>query len=161
MKPLVTIGFPSQKKIIGKAFPNHGVISIHLYTYHLQDRHISQIPLCKSDKYATSHHIVPEMGTYSDHVHISVTQWCIVGYGVCALWDLCHSLIRHMVSRFVVFARFVSDIEATLENMVMISYRQVSNIRRTKSQHFKDSRTVLQLSLPNPLKPDVKSRMKM
>ena len=41
------------------------------------------------------------------------------------------------------------------------TYRQVSNIRRTKSQHLKDSRTVLQLSLPNPLKPDVKSRMKM
>ena len=32
---------------------------------------------------------------------------------------------------------------------------------RTKSQHFKDSRTVLRLSLLNPLKPDVKSRMKM
>ena len=41
------------------------------------------------------------------------------------------------------------------------TYRQVSNISRTKSQHLKDSRTVLQLSLPNPLKPDVKSRMKM
>ena len=41
------------------------------------------------------------------------------------------------------------------------NYRQVSNIRRTKSQHLKDSRTVLRLSLPNPLKPDVKSRMKM
>ena len=40
-------------------------------------------------------------------------------------------------------------------------YRQVSNIRCTKSQHLKDSRTVLQLSLPNPLKLDVKSRMKM
>ena len=40
-------------------------------------------------------------------------------------------------------------------------YRQVSNIRRTKSQHLKDPRTVLRLSLPNPLKPDVKSRMKM
>ena len=40
-------------------------------------------------------------------------------------------------------------------------YRQVSNIRRTKSLHSKDSRTVLQLSLPNPLKPDVKSKMKM
>ena len=40
-------------------------------------------------------------------------------------------------------------------------YRQVSNIRRTKSQHSKDSHTVLRLSLPNPLKPDVKSRMKM
>ena len=34
-------------------------------------------------------------------------------------------------------------------------YRQVSNISRTKSQHLKDSRTVLRLSLPNPLKPDV------
>ena len=42
-----------------------------------------------------------------------------------------------------------------------IDYRQVSNIRRTKSQHLKDSHTVLRLSLPNPLKPDVKSRMKM
>ena len=40
-------------------------------------------------------------------------------------------------------------------------HRQVSNIRRTKSQHLKDSRTVLRLSMPNPLKPDVKSRMKM
>ena len=40
-------------------------------------------------------------------------------------------------------------------------YRQVSNIRCTKYQHLKDSRTVLRLSLPNPLKPDVKSRMKM
>ena len=40
-------------------------------------------------------------------------------------------------------------------------YRQVSNIRRTKSQHLRNYRTVLRLSLPNPLKPDVKSRMKM
>ena len=36
-------------------------------------------------------------------------------------------------------------------------YRQVYNIRRTKSQHLKDSRTVLRLSLPNPLKPDVEN----
>ena len=42
-----------------------------------------------------------------------------------------------------------------------IEYRQVSNIRRTKFQQLKDYRTVLRLSLPNPLKPDVKSRMKM
>ena len=39
--------------------------------------------------------------------------------------------------------------------------RQVSNIRRTTTQHLKDSPTVLQLSLQNPLKPNVKSRMKM
>ena len=41
------------------------------------------------------------------------------------------------------------------------TYRQVFNIRRTKSQHLKDSRIVLPLSLPNPLKPEFKSRMKM
>ena len=37
----------------------------------------------------------------------------------------------------------------------MNNYRQVSNIRRTKSQHLKYPRTVLRLPLPNPLKPDV------
>ena len=41
------------------------------------------------------------------------------------------------------------------------SYRQVSNIRRTKSQNINVSCLVLQLSLPNPLKPCVKLRMKM
>ena len=46
-------------------------------------------------------------------------------------------------------------------DMWVYDYRQVSNINRTKSQHLKDSCTVLRLSLPNPLKPDVKSRMKM
>ena len=39
-----------------------------------------------SDKYPTMHHFVTEMCT---HVHISVTKWCIVGYGTGALWDLC------------------------------------------------------------------------
>ena len=40
-------------------------------------------------------------------------------------------------------------------------YRQISNISRTKSQNLNVSRIVLQLSLPNPLKPGVKSRMKV
>ena len=46
-------------------------------------------------------------------------------------------------------------------NLFGYKYRQVSNIRRTKSQHLKNYRTVLRLSLPNPLKPGVQSRMKM
>ena len=37
------------------------------------------------DKYPTMHHFVTEMCT---HVHISVTKWCIVGYGIGALWDV-------------------------------------------------------------------------
>ena len=41
------------------------------------------------------------------------------------------------------------------------NYRQISNIRRTKSQNLNVSRLVLQLSLPNLLKPCIKLRMKM
>ena len=37
----------------------------------------------------------------------------------------------------------------------------VSNIRRTEFQNLNDSRPVLQLSLPNLLKPCIKPRMKM
>ena len=43
----------------------------------------------------------------------------------------------------------------------MGNYRKISNIRRTKSQHLKDYGPLLRLSLPNPFKPEVKSRMKM
>ena len=41
------------------------------------------------------------------------------------------------------------------------AYCRISNVSHTKSQNFNVSRPVLWLSLPNPLKPDVKSRMKM
>ena len=41
------------------------------------------------------------------------------------------------------------------------TYRKTSIISRTKSQNFNVSHLVLQLSLPNPLKPNVKLRMKM
>ena len=39
--------------------------------------------------------------------------------------------------------------------------RQTSNTRRNKSQNLNVSRLVLQLSLANPIKPGVRSRMKM
>ena len=47
-----------------------------------------------------------------------------------------------------------SDITATM-------YRQLSNISRTKFQNLNISALVLRLPLPNPLKPCVRSRMKM
>ena len=40
-------------------------------------------------------------------------------------------------------------------------YYKTSNIWCTKSQNLNVSHLVLQLSSPNPLKPDAKSRMKM
>ena len=48
-----------------------------------------------------------------------------------------------------------------IERLFDPDYRKVSNIRRTKSQNLNDSRRVLQLSFPYPLKSGVKSRMKM
>ena len=47
------------------------------------------------------------------------------------------------------------------ESMLSKIYRKLSNIRRNKFQTLNVSRLVLQLSLPNPMKPGVKSRMKM
>ena len=40
-------------------------------------------------------------------------------------------------------------------------YRKISNIIRTKLPNLNVSRLVVQLSFPNPMKPGVKSRMKM
>ena len=40
-------------------------------------------------------------------------------------------------------------------------YRKVSNMRRTKYQNLNDSRLILQLYVPKPLKPSVKSIMQM
>ena len=46
-------------------------------------------------------------------------------------------------------------------NVHVKRYRKISSLRHTKSQKLNDSRFILQLSLPNPLKPGLKSRMKM
>ena len=44
---------------------------------------------------------------------------------------------------------------------VISIYRQISNMRLTKSPNLNVAHLVLQLSLPNPFKPGIKSRMKM
>ena len=41
------------------------------------------------------------------------------------------------------------------------NYRKTSDVSRTNSQNLNDSPLVVQMLLPNPLKPGVKSRMKM
>ena len=42
-----------------------------------------------------------------------------------------------------------------------IQHCKISDIRRTQNQNWNDSRLIMQLPLLNPLKPGVKSRMKM
>ena len=46
-------------------------------------------------------------------------------------------------------------------SLSLYHYYQFSNIRRIQSQNINVSRLVVQLTLPNPLKPDVKLRMEM
>ena len=54
------------------------------------------------------------------------------------------------------------DIQSqSMELPCRITYRKISYISLTKSQNLNDSHLVLQSSLPNPLKPGVKLRMKM
>ena len=50
---------------------------------------------------------------------------------------------------------------SSLQRIPIITYRKISNISSTKSQNLNDSHLVLKSSLPNSLKPGVKSRMKM
>ena len=71
---------------------------------------------------------------------------------------------RPVVTRTSVNALCVNDISESTETHAFVrygDYRKISNISRTKSSHLNVSRLVLQLSLPNPIKPGVKSRMKM
>ena len=55
---------------------------------------------------------------------------------------------------YIIFMYFILNLNFDM-------YRKVSNIRRTKCHNLNDSRLILQLSVSNPLKPSVKSIMKM
>ena len=49
--------------------------------------------------------------------------------------------------------------ELHYKNTMSWTYRKICNIRRTQNQNLNDSRLIMQLPLPNPLKPGVKSRV--
>ena len=55
----------------------------------------------------------------------------------------------------------ISGVSYNIIIMTKTVYRQFPNIRRTQAQNINVSRLVWQLSLPNPMKPGVKLRMKM
>ena len=82
-------------------------------------------------------------------------------YGIsfwCDFMILCHRW-------FHLFFTFTLSETMTKLCTIMLSvrciYRKISSIRRTKSENLSDCCIVLQLPLANPLKPDVKLRMKM
>ena len=66
-----------------------------------------------------------------------------------------------IVRAYNIYASVKIYMESHISSEYYITYRKVSNIRRTKCQNLNDSRNVLQLSVPNPLMPSFKSIMKM
>ena len=112
------------------------------------------ITWCKLDRHCTTVLVAADK-----YLHNSDPGWHIT-----SPWSLNSQKYLHISALLVLTDWEVSVVSIWKECLwyaKSLMYRQVSNIRGTKSQHLKDSHTVLQLSLPNLLKPDVKSRMKM
>ena len=98
--------------------------------------------------------------TFSDaYVSLTIIVYWFKSHCYCLIWVQL-TISRHYPSNDFAPNR-LQAIFWTSHNPIHHTINQVSNIRSTKSQHLKDSGTVLWLSLQNPLKPDVKSRMKM
>ena len=87
----------------------------------------------------------PMMVSLLTHICVTRPEWV---NDVQSIWVLYDNILHGFVSFKLGSVVWLRD------------YRKVSNIRRTKSQNLNDSHLVLKSSLPNPLKPGVKSRMK-
>ena len=60
-----------------------------------------------------------------------------------------------------VIQKYTMDVSQSVIAVGNDMYRKISDISRTESPNLIAPRLVLQLSLPNPMKPGVKLRMKM
>ena len=92
-------------------------------------------------------------GTYFSQIVFKIKMFSFIEmHFKCCLWNGSHFVLAQCVKpRETVWHYMLKD----------LPYRQFSTIKRTQSQNINGSRLVLQLSLPNPLKPGVKLRMKM
>ena len=90
-----------------------------------------------------------------------VNEWS--AHRIPSLWGIIPIIEKSLdlIWHWLPIQQFTSGFWPNESHHVDGHYRQFFDIRRTTSQHLKYSRSVLRLSLPNLLKPDVKSRMKM
>ena len=138
--------------------------------------------ICHSER---SRHLFNKISFVTDMHWIECAFWSLL------LWAVSTDIYRLLRPNMVIYAKkgycyssifictmIVSPISDHISNIilqmvkilfyschdtyfVLSYYHKVSNIRRTEFQNINDSRPVLQLSLPNLLKPCIKSRMKM
>ena len=95
-----------------------------------------------------------------------VCDTCVIYYHPCFVQvSLEHNIADFMVSGKPAMAwhgSMFGHLQAQWTTLgPMPVYRKISNISRTKSQNLNDSHLFSQSSLPNLLRPGVKSRMKM
>ena len=79
-------------------------------------------------KYPTMHHFATEMCT---HVHSSVTQWCIVGYGTGTLWDLWN--ISICLTSFQIYGALVTYFIVLMQFIPTLSFTATSSCSGTSS----------------------------
>ena len=77
------------------------------------------------------------------------------------VWTIVSSATEMMIVAMVLMKGIVEVRKWYCGKNALIRYHPISSISHTKSQNLNVSRLILQLLLLNPLKPGVKSRMKM
>ena len=80
----------------------------------------------------------------------------IIGDAITFMWHHCYEIYAYVILNKVHYPN-----SSKVLHLLLTEYHQISNISCTKSKNLNVSHFMLQLSLPNPLKPGVKSRMKM
>ena len=99
------------------------------------------------------------ISTYLSEIRIytilNTSTWMNIEYGV--MMQI--MFVLHFV--IIIKLEVCCIIYLGLDKESQLYYRQASYIRRTESQNVNVSRLILQLSLPNPLKPGAKSLIKI
>ena len=126
---------------------------------------------CRWNLWVVACLILTRMTGYQDF-SIGPVSWSFDAFFVMSLNNLlnkqlsCHwfEMPRHLCENPAMFIPYGVTIWATIHyiyDFYAITCRKISNITCTESPNLSASRLVMQLYLPNPVKPGVKWRMKM
>ena len=92
----------------------------------------------------------------SSYLHIGISY---TGETVSLYWIVARVILHSQFNSMAVDGMATQEVKGSAATI--LTYRKVSNIRRTQNQNLNDSRLNMLWPLPNQLKPGVKSRMKM
>ena len=112
------------------------------FTISSEKQDLSHISHNAPNKYPTMHHFVTEMCTC---VHISFTNWCIVGYGTVASWDLIQYieityLQYHFISntehKYIILQKFNCTRNCNLSNILCGEWQHLCKMKYPVSAKY-------------------------